>query len=183
MALGTSSAKVAKVTCDEFVYSSNSNDSDFKESFRTIPDDNSEIFNSPPSVSSQLELQTESIEENENNENSNEPNSYGLQETPIYNYSSETEIKDDFCNVWYWTCLPNEEDIGPEYEPFIGKQQLLLDLYIKEPDYFFNEIFSPSMFNMIAKSTKRYATQKLQLRGMFFILFYPEQEINVTYEE
>ena len=56
---------------------------------------------------------------------SDEPNSYGLQETPIYNYSSDTEIEEDFHDGWYWAYLPNEEDTIPEHGPFLGK--LLLE--------------------------------------------------------
>ena len=118
---------VANVAHNEFVYPSNSDDSDFEESFWTIPDDNSEIFDHPPSVSSDLESETESVTQNENNEIQMNQNIYGLQETPIYNYSGDAEIEDDFHNGWYWAYLSNEEDMGPEYEPFLGKQQLLLD--------------------------------------------------------
>ena len=49
----------------------------------------------------------------------------------------------------------------------------------QEPEYFFNEIFSPSMFDTIAESTNRYAAQKLQQRGRFYY-FYPEQEVRIT---
>ena len=64
---------------NEFVYPNNSDDSDFEESFRTIWDDNSEIFDPPPSPSSSLESEIESVEENQTNWNSDELNSYGLQ--------------------------------------------------------------------------------------------------------
>ena len=77
---------------NEFVYLSNWDDSDFEESFQTIQDDTSEIFDTPPSSSSSLESETESIEENQTNPNSDGPNSYGLQETPIYNYSGDAKI-------------------------------------------------------------------------------------------
>ena len=52
---------------------------------------------------------------------------------------------------------------------FLGKQQLLCDPRIKELEYFFNEMFSLAMFETIAESTNRYATQKIQLRGRFFV--------------
>ena len=168
---------VSNQDTNEFVYPSNSDNLDFEESFRTIWDNTSEIFDPPPSVSSSLESETESVEENETNPNSDEPNLYGLQETPIYNYSSDAEIEQDFHDGWYWAYLPNEEDTGPEYGPFLGKQQLLCDLHIKEPEYFFNEMFSPAMFETIAESTKRYATQKIQLRGRFFLFILPRAEI------
>ena len=100
----------------------------------------------------------ESVEENQTNANSDEPNLYGLQ-----------EIEQDFHDGWYWAYLPNEEDTGPEYGPFLGKQQLLCDPCINEPEYFFNEMFSPAMFETIVESTNRYATHKVQLRGRFFL--------------
>ena len=87
--------------CDEFVYPSNSDDYDFEESFWTIRDDNSEIFDRPPSLSSELDLETESVKENKNNQNSDEPNLYGLQETLIYYYSCDAEIEENFHNGWY----------------------------------------------------------------------------------
>ena len=86
---------------NEFVYPSNSDDSDFEGSFRTIQDDTSEIFDPPPSYSSSLGSEMESVEENQTNPNSDEPNLYGLQETPIYNYSGDVEIEQDFHDGWY----------------------------------------------------------------------------------
>ena len=169
MALRTNTVMASNQDTDEFVYPSNSDDLDFEESFRTIRDDTSEIFDPPPSPSSSLGSETESVEENQTNPNSDEPNSYGLQETPIYNYSGDAEIEQDFHDGWYWAYLPNEEDTGPEYGPFLGKQQLLCDPCINEPEYFFNEMFSPAMFETIAESTNRYATHKIQLRGRFFL--------------
>ena len=74
---------------------------DFEGSFRTIQDDTSEIFDPPPSYSSSLGSEMESVEENQTNPNSDEPNSYGLQETPIYNYSGDVEIEQDFHDGWY----------------------------------------------------------------------------------
>ena len=75
------------------------------------------------------------------------------------------KMKKIFQDGWYWAYLPNEEDTGPEYGPFLGKQQLLLDPRIKDPEYFFHEMFSPSMFDTIAESTNRYATQRIQRTG------------------
>ena len=43
-----STAMVANGTHNDFVYLSNSNDYDFEESFQTIPDDSSEIFDPSP---------------------------------------------------------------------------------------------------------------------------------------
>ena len=79
MALRTNTVMASNQDTDEFVYLSTSEDLDFEESFRTIRDDTSEIFDPPPSLSSSLESEMESVEENQTNPNSDEPNSYGLQ--------------------------------------------------------------------------------------------------------
>ena len=149
---------------DEFVYPSNSDDSDFEGTLRSNPNVASKIFDPPPVAPFSSDSETEDVEENQNNPNADEPNSYGLQETPIYNYSGDHE-NEDFQDGWYWVFLPNEQDTGLEYGPFLGKQQLLLDPRIKYPEYFFNEMFSRSMFDNIAKSTNQYATQRIQRRG------------------
>ena len=157
---------------DEYVYPSNSDDSDFEDSFRTIRDDTSEVFDPPPAVPSDLESETESIVPNEDDENEDEPNTYGLQQTPIYNFRHDCEDLEDFQDGWYWAYLPNEQDTEPEIGPFTGKQQLLLDPREQEPEFFFNEMFSPSMFDTIAEATNRYAAQKLQQRGKFYYLLF-----------
>ena len=159
----------AYVAGDDYIYLSNSDNSDFDESFRTIRDD---IFDHPSPPPSDLESEAESVNLNENDENGNEPNSYGLQETPIYNYSGDAENEENFHDGSYWAYLPNEEDTGPEIGPFPGKRQLLLDPHEKKLEYFFNEMFSLSMFDTIAESTNRYTTQKLQNRGMLFYYFF-----------
>ena len=94
-----------------------------------------------------------------------------IQQTPIYNFRHDGEDLEDFQDGWYWAYLPNEQDTEPEIGPFTGKQQLLLDLHEQEPEFFFNKMFSPSMFDTIAESTNRYAAQKLQQRGKFYYLF------------
>ena len=149
----------------DFVYPSNSDDSDFEGTVRSSPDVTSEIFDRPPPVPFSSDSETEIVEENENNPNANEPNSYGLQETPMYNYSGDHENEEDFQDGWYWAYLPNEEDTGPEYGPFIGKQQLLLDPRIKDPEYFFHKMFSPTMFDAIAESTNRYVSLCLRVQN------------------
>ena len=162
----------ANVEMDEYVYPSNSDDSDFERTITSSPDVASEIFDPPPTQPFSSDSETENLEENENNPNADEPNSYGLPETPIYNYSGDHENEEDFQDGWYWAYLPNEQDTGPEYGPFLGKQQLLLDPRRNDPEYFFNEMFSPYMFDAIAESTNRYATRRIQLRGRsFFIMF------------
>ena len=84
---------VAYLERDDFVYPSNLDDSDFEGNVRSSPDVTLEIFDPPPPVPFSSDSETEIVEENENNPNANEPNSYGLQETPIYNYSSDHEMK------------------------------------------------------------------------------------------
>ena len=81
------------VARDEYVYPNNSDDSDFEDSFRTIPDDTSEVFDPPPAVPSDVESETESVIPNESDENGDEPNSYGLQQTPIYNFRMMPKMK------------------------------------------------------------------------------------------
>ena len=61
MAFRTNTVMASNQDTDEFVYLSNSDDSDFEESFRTIRDDTSEIFD--PSPSSSLGSEMESVEE------------------------------------------------------------------------------------------------------------------------
>ena len=172
LALASMAAAGPNVPRDEYVYPSNSDDSDFEDSFRTIRDDTSEVFDPPPAVPSDLESETESIVPNENDENEDEPNTYGLQQTPIYNFRHDGEDLEDFQDGWYWAYLPNEQDTEPEIGPFTGKQQLLLDPREQEPEFFFNEMFSPSMFDTIAEATNRYAAQKLQQRGKFYYLLF-----------
>ena len=161
-------AAMQNVAQDEYVYPTNSDDSDFEDSFRTIPDDTSEVFDAPPAVPSDVESETESVVPNKSDENVDEPNSYRLQQTPIYNICHDAKDEEDFQDGWYWAYLPNEQDTEPEIGPFTRKRQLLLDPCKQEPEYFFNEMFSPSMFDTIVESTNRYAAQKLQQRGRFY---------------
>ena len=127
VALNTMSSSIASaaknVAGEDYIYPSKSDNSDFEDSFRTILDDTSEVFDPLPAVPSDLESESENIKLNENDENGDEPNSYGLQETPIYNYFGDAEDEEDFQDGWYWTYLPNEQDTGPEMGPFLGKQQ------------------------------------------------------------
>ena len=118
MAVAVATGNVAG---DNYIYPSNSNDSDFEESFRTIPDDISEVFDPPPAISSDIESETENVEPNEADDTRDEPNCYGLQETPIYNYYGDAENEEDFQDNWYWAYSPNERDTEPEMGPFIGK--------------------------------------------------------------
>ena len=53
---------VSNLDTNELVYPSNSDDSDFEESFQTIQDDTSEIFDPPPLISSSLESEMESVD-------------------------------------------------------------------------------------------------------------------------
>ena len=109
------------VARDEYVYPSKSDNSDFEESFRTIPDDTSEVFDTPPVVPSDVESETESVIPNEGDDNGDEPNSYGLQQMPIYNFCHDAENGEDFQDGWYWAYLPNEQDTEHEIGPFTGK--------------------------------------------------------------
>ena len=81
------------------------------------------------------------------------PNLYGLSQTPIVNYSGDYEDQDNYFDGWIWNCFPGQEDSGPEYGPFLGKQQPLFDMRQNGPFHFFNKMFSPTLFNKIAEST------------------------------
>ena len=107
--MSSSMAAAAKnVAGKDYIYPSNFDDSDFEDSFRTIPDDTSEVFDPLPAVPSDLESETEHFKPNENDDNGDEPNSYGLQETPIYNYFGDVKDEEDFQDSWYWAYLYNE---------------------------------------------------------------------------
>ena len=104
---------------------------------------------------------------------SEEPNSYGLEETPIFNYAGDLEDQDDFFSGWKWTCFRTDEDSGPEYGPFLGKQQILFDNQNSDPVLFFKHMFSVAMFDTIAESTNRYANQRLNRMGEYnFYIYY-----------
>ena len=106
---------VAYLEIDDFVYSSNLNDSDFEGTVRSSTDVTSEIFDPPPPVPFSSDSETEIVEENENNPNTNEPNSYGLQETPIYNYSGDHENEEDFQNGWYRSGTVNSNTVNSKF--------------------------------------------------------------------
>ena len=97
---------------------------------------------------------------NENAE-SDGPNEYGLEETPIVNYSGDYQDEDDYFHGWTWNCFPGQVDSGPDSGPFLGKQQLLFDSRDNQPHHFFNEMFSPNTFHEIADSTNLYAARRL----------------------
>ena len=104
---------------------------------------------------------------NENAE-SDGPNEYGLEETPIVNYSHDYQHEDDYFDGWTWNCFPGQVDSEPESGPFLGKQQILFDTRNNKPLDFFKEMFSPDTFDEIAQSTNRYAERKLD-RGEYKI--------------
>ena len=68
--MSSSMAAAAKnVAGEDYIYPSKSDNSDFEDSFRTILDDTSEVFDPLPAVPSDLESESENIELNENDEN------------------------------------------------------------------------------------------------------------------
>ena len=98
------------VAGDDYIYPSNSDNSDFEDSFRTIPDDISEVFDPPLAIPSDIKWETENVEPNKTDGTGDEPNCYGLQETPIYNYYGDAENEEDFQDGWYWAYWPSEQD-------------------------------------------------------------------------
>ena len=122
---------------------------------------NSNIANyEPPPFPSDIDSEDLSENSNENtneNDQSDSPNLYRLEQTPIVNYPGDYQDKNDYFEGWTWDCFPGQEDSGPEYGPFLGKQQPVFDTRQNEPFHFFNEMFSPSIFDEIADSTNQYA--------------------------
>ena len=149
---------------DEFVNSKNSyNNEDFD----------------PPPIPSNIKSENDSSDIINLNGGSEEPNSYGLEEKPIFNYAGNLEDQDDFFSGWKWTCFGTDEDSGPEYGPFLGKQQILFDNQDSDPVLFFKHMFSVAMHmfsvamsETIAESTNRYANQRLNRRGVYNFYIY-----------
>ena len=162
-------AKVSMATQAEIIPPSDSEESVNSEN----SDNNIEHFDPPP-IPSDIESESENDSSDIANVNgvSEEPNSYGLQETPIFNYVGDSEDQDDFFSGWKWTCFGTDEDSGPECGPFLGKQQILFDNRNSDPVLFFKHMFSAAMFDTIAQSTNRYANQRLNRRGEYNISIY-----------
>ena len=162
-------AKVSMATHSEVIPPSNS-----EESVNSEDSYNNEDFDPPP-IPSDIESEDDfsDITPVPLNRVNEEPNSYGLDETPIFNYAGDLEDQDDFFSGWKWTCFGNDEDSGPEYGPFLGKQQILFDNRDSDPVLFFNHMFSPEMFETIGESTNHYANQRPNRRGEYnFSIYY-----------
>ena len=130
----------------------------------TAEEENYDQPSNPSDTGSESEVSGDNNEENLADpvgENCDEQNSYRLPEKPIINYDGDYEDQDDYFDGWEWICFTNNEDSGPDVGPFLGKQQILFDYWQNEPFHFFNQMFSPDMFDSIADSTNRYALQKL----------------------
>ena len=133
-------------------------------------DENYEPLPFPSDIDSDHLSEDSDQSTNPNNETDG-PNSYGLQQTHIVNYSGDYEDQDDYFEGWTWNCFPGQHDSEPEYGPFLGKQQALFDTRNNEPVHFFNEMFSPSIFDEIADSTNWYATQRLNRTSEYNIYY------------
>ena len=122
----------------------------------------------PPSFPSDIDSEEVSDDNSENvrgDHGNDGPNPYRLSQTPIVNYSGDYQDEEDYFDGWKWNCFLGEEDCQPEVGPFLGKQQLLFDYRCNQPFHFFNEIFSPTLFDEIADSTNCYATQRVNRTG------------------
>ena len=147
------------------------------DSEESVNSENSYIIEDfdPPPVPSDIESESDNDSSDITtniNANSEEPNSYRLEETPIFNYSGDTQDEDDFFSGWKWTCFGTDQDSEPEYGPFLGKQQILFDYRNSDPVLFFKHMFSTAMFDTIAESTNRYANQRLNRTGEYNISIY-----------
>ena len=134
-------------------------DSEEKEYMSQNSNNNIDNYDPPPFPS---DNDSEGVSDNSNeaaneDDETDRPNSYRLSQTPIVNYSCDYEDQDDYFDGWIWNCFPGQEDSGPEYGLFSGKQQPLFDQRQNEPFHFFNEMFLPTLFNEIVDSTNRYA--------------------------
>ena len=155
--------------------------SDSKEEFS---DSNTNIgYYEPPPFP--LDIDSEDLSEDSNdttneNDDIDGPNSYGLQQTPIVNYSSDYQNEDDYFEGWTWNCFPGQEDSKPAIGPFLGKEQPLFDFTRKEPFHFFNKMFSLNLFDEIASSTNRYAARRLNRTSEYniYYLFIPSYIYN-----
>ena len=152
---------MASESDQEIIPASDSDDSDYEN---TAEEENYDPLSNPSDIGSESEVGSDNNEENLADpvgENREEPNSYRLPEKPIINYDGDYEDEDDYFDGWEWNCFTNDEDSGPDIGPFLGKQQILFDYRQNEPFHCFNQMFSPDMFDSIADSTNRYASQKL----------------------
>ena len=43
----------------------------------------------------------------------------------FFNYSGDYKDQDDYSDGWQWNCFPNQVHCGPDYGPFLGKQEIL----------------------------------------------------------
>ena len=152
--------KMATESDEEIIPASDSADSDYENT----AEENYDPLSNPSDFGSESEQGSDNNEDilaNPVGVNCDGPNSYGLPEKPIINYDRDCEDQDDYFDGWKWTCFANDEDSGPDLGPFLGKQQILFDYRQNEPFHFFNQMFSPEMFDSIAASTNRYASQKV----------------------
>ena len=85
----------------------------------------------------------------------------------MVNYAGDTEIEEDYKIGWEWL----EQDTGPHIAPYTGFRQCLLDLTKNNPEDFFEALFSPHMYTIMAEETNKYAKRKLQRCKFFYIIF------------
>ncbi|MCG8621797.1 MAG: hypothetical protein MJE68_07345, partial [Proteobacteria bacterium] len=76
-----------------------------------------------------------------------------ITEIPIVNYPRDKIFPEDEENGW----KKIENDDVPDYGPFLGHQGINLDTESRNPEDFFNNLFSPRMFTIIAEATNNYA--------------------------
>ena len=84
-------------------------------------------------------------------------NEFGLEETPIQNFSNDWENEEDYANGWEWII---GTDPGPDVGPFMESWQLLMDPQQKWPEHFLNQLFEDDMWSCIADKMNRYAHQQ-----------------------
>ena len=165
------SGKMATESDEEIIPASDSDDSDYENT----AEENYDPLSNPSDIGSESEQGSDNNEDilaNPVGVNCDGPNPYGLPEKRIINYDGDYEDQDDYFDGWKWNCFTNDEDSGPDIGPFLGKQQILFDYRQNEPFHFFNQMFSPEMFDSIADSTNRYASQKVNRQSKYKFLLH-----------
>ena len=109
------------------------------------------------------------VQEDESNDDNNDiENNVPLPQVQLVNFNGDVEHEEDFGNGWEWT----ETDPGSSCGPLIGQPGLLIQPASRTPEGFFNLLFDPSMWTLLAQQTNIYARQRIQqLHGIIYLLF------------
>ena len=115
------------------------------------------------------------VQQDENDDDNNDiENNVTLPQVPLMNFNGDVKHK-DFGNGWEWT----ETDPGSSCGPFIGQPGLLIQPASRTPEGFFNLLFDPSMWTLLAQQTNIYVRQRIQqLRGIIYLFMFYKCPLN-----